>query len=558
MDPIWLQRYDPGVPHQLDAQPWTLPEILDRAAERWPERPALTFRGRTLRYSELVEHVDRLAASLAELGVERDTKVSLWMPNIPQMVIAFFATWRLGAQAVCTNPLYVERELEHQLNDAGVRVVITCDFLWHHRLRPMLDRVPTVERVVVTSIGDYLPWPLRWLAPLKLRRRQQWARVRREPRVRFFRELIASAPAPPPWPDLPFDHLAALQYTGGTTGLSKGAMLTHQSLSLNAQQCLSWDPSVKPGEEVGLGALPYFHSFGMTVAMIMPILVGAHIVLMPDPRDVSSMVRAIPRYRVSAFPAVPAMYAAITSFPGIEALDLSSLRYCFCASAPLPLEVLERFEAMTGGCITEGYGMTEASPATHVNPIKGPRKPGTVGLPLPGTDMKIVDVENSERELAPGVVGEICVRGPQVMAGYWQRPGETTEMLRGGWLHTGDLGRVDDEGFTTIVGRKKEMIIAGGYNVYPDEIDQVLFAHPAVLEAATIGVPDPRLGESVKSFVVLRPDADATVDELIAHCRRELAAYKAPRQIELVDGLPRSSVLKILRRELLERELAKG
>jgi long-chain acyl-CoA synthetase len=557
MDRIWTRYYDDGVPADLDFEEKTILDFFDAAVYEWHARPALTLKGKTLTYGQLKDQVDRFATGLAKLGVRKDSRVALWMPNLPQMVIGYFATLRLGAQVVNTNPLYVEREIEHQFNDAGVSVVVTLDFLWSNRLKAIVDRT-CVEHVVVTSIPDYLPFPLNLLAPLKLKKTGQYVKVPREERVHFFRELIAQNPAAPPAPDLTLDHLAVLQYTGGTTGVSKGAMLTHRNLSANMQQCRLWFQGARPGEEVFLGCLPFFHVFGMTVSMLLPVMLGGHLVLAPNPRDIPDLVKSITKRRVTLFPAVPALFVAINNYPGIEKLDISSIRYCLSGSAPLPVEVLERFERLTGGKITEGFGLTETSPLTHANPLDGLRKVGSVGVPVPGTDMKVVDVETGEQELGAGQEGELCIRGPQVMAGYWQRPDETDKTLRDGWVYTGDLARVDEDGFTFIVGRKKDMIVASGFNVYPDEVDQVLFMHPAVLEAATIGIPDPARGETVKSFIVLKPGASATVDQLVEFCRKELAAYKVPRQIELVPELPKSSMMKILRRELRQRELEKA
>ena len=555
MDPIWTGHYDDGVPVELEFEEKTLLDYLDESARTWPDRPAVTLKGKTLTYTDLADQVDRLATGLAGLGVTKDSRVALWLPNLPQLVIAYFATLRLGAQVVNTNPLYVEREVEHQFNDAGVTVVVTLDYLWMDRLRGILDRT-AVEHVVVTSIPEYLPIPLRWLAPLKLRKTRQYARVPREENVHFFRELIADSDANPPSIDASLDHVAVLQYTGGTTGVSKGAMLTHRNLSWNVQQGRAWFVRATPGEEVCLACLPYFHVLGMTVAMLFPIAIGAHIVLAPNPRDIPDLLKSITKYRVTMFPGVPALFLAITEHSGIESMDVSSVAMCISGSAPLPVEVLERFEALTGSRITEGFGLTETSPVTHANPLYGLRKVGSVGIPVPDTEMKVVDVADGETELGPGEEGELCIRGPQVMEGYWNRPDETERVLQDGWLRTGDLARVDEDGYTYIVGRLKDMIVAGGYNVYPDEVDRVLHSHPAVLEAASIGLPDPKRGETVKSFVVLKPGATATSDEIIAFCRRELAAYKVPGQVEFIPELPRSSVMKILRRELRERELA--
>ncbi len=440
MDRFWTKHYDEGVPADPQFQERTVVDFLYDSAQKWPEQPALSFMGKTLTYRELANQVDAFAAGLAELGVAKDSRVALWLPNLPQMVIAYFATLRLGAQVVNSNPLYVEREIEHQFNDAGVSVVVTLDFLWWYKLRGMLDRT-SVQHVVVGSIPDYLPFPLRTLAPLKLKRTKQWVRVPREPRVRFFKEMVGQPHAAPPKVDIPLDHVALLQYTGGTTGSAKGAMLTHRNISINAQQCAYWFPFAVPGQEVLLACLPLFHVFGMTVSMLWPIFKGFHIVMAPNPRDIDDLVKSITKRRVSLFPAVPALFAAINNYPRIDKLDITSIKGCFSGSAPLPVAVMERFETLTGGKITEGFGLTETSPVTHGNPVHGLRKPGSVGVPIPGTEAKIVDMETGERQLGVNEEGELCIRGPQVMAGYWNRPEDTAQTLRDGWVYTGDSGQ---------------------------------------------------------------------------------------------------------------------
>ena len=557
MQRIWTEHYDEGVSFELDFGEKTVVQYFDDAVERWTDRPAVTLKGKTLTYGQLSDEVNRFAAALAGLGVGKDSRVALWMPNVPPMMIAYFATLKLGAQVVNTNPLYVEREIEHQFNDAGVSVVVTLDFLWDGKLRNIMDRVD-VEHVVVTSIPDYLPWPLSWLAPLKLKKTGQYVKVPKEEGVHFFKDLIKNSPPEPPAADVGLDDLAVLQYTGGTTGVSKGAMLTHRNLSCNAQQGRALFTQAVPGEEVWLACLPYFHVFGMTASMLIPVMLGAHIVLVPNPRDIDDQVKSIAKYGVTMYPSVPALFSGIINHPKVDDFDLTSVKYCFSGSAPLPVEVLERFETVTGSKITEGFGLTETSPITHANPFDGLRKIGSVGIPVPETEIKVVDVETGQHELGIGEEGELCIKGPQVMKGYWNRPDETDKTLRDGWLHTGDLARVDEDGFTFIVGRKKDMIVASGYNIYPDEVDNVLFAHPEVLEAATIGVPDEKRGETVKSFIVLKPDATATADDIMEYCRKELAPYKVPRQIEFLPELPKSSALKILRRELRDRDVEKG
>ena len=555
---IWHRFYEPGVPPSIDYEPLTLPQFLDRAAAAHPDATALFFLNRRLSYRELKEQVDRLATALARLGVERGVRVAIQMPNLPQVVIAYYATLSLGAQVVMTSPLYVPREIEHQWHDAGCTVAIVADYLYEGRVRPIRDRLP-VKEYVIASIPEYARFPLSVLLPFRLRRgaSPRIARIAPEPGVHPFRRLIRATPPRPPRVSSALDDVAVLQYTGGTTGLPKAAMLTHRNLSCNVQQLRAWFPDMRPGREVMLAVLPYFHSFGMTVGMNFPVCVAAAAVVIPDPRDAAWIAKSLQRHRVTLLPAVPALFTSILSHARDRHLDLTSVKRCFSGSAPLSPELLQRFEAATGGTIAEGFGLTEASPVTHANPLFGQRKVGTIGLPVPDTDAKIVDPADGTTELPPGEEGELILRGPQVMGGYANRPEETAATLRGGWLYTGDLAVMDEEGYFRIVGRKKELIVAAGYKIFPDEVDRVLLAHPAVLEAATIGVPDPRRGEAVKSFVVLRPSARATAEELVAYCRENLASYKVPRRIEFRDELPKSGALKILRRELREQELAR-
>ena len=554
---VWHQFYDRVVPPSLTYEPLVLPERLARSAEAYPDAPAVLFLGARLTYRQLQDQVSRLATALAGLGVTRGTRVAIHLPNLPQTVIAYYATLSLGAQVVMTNPLYVERELEHQWNDADCQVAVTADFLYESRLRHIRSRLP-VRHYIVASIPEYLPFPLRQLAPLKLRRMKPpaIARVTAGPGVLRFRRLVDATEPDPPAVSISLDDIAALQYTGGTTGVSKGAMLTHRNLSANVQQSITWLHCTH-GSEVVLSALPLFHVFGMTVCMNFPIGAAAAMVLLPNPRDIPELVKAVVKSRVTLFMGVPAMFHAITHFPDIEHQDIRCVKACFSGSAPLPTAVVERFEALTGSHIVEGFGLTETSPVTHVNPWEGIRKAGSIGIPFPDTDCRIVDLDTGTRDLPPGEPGELVIKGPQVMAGYWNMPDETANVLRDGWLHTGDIATMDADGYFWIVGRKKDMILASGYNVYPDEVDDVLMRHPAVVEAATIGVPDVKRGESIKSFVVLKPGEHATAEQIVAYCRSNLAAYKVPRIVEFRESLPKSGILKILRRELREQELAR-
>lgn len=547
----WHAAYEPGVPLGLDDEPVPLTLTLRETAERFPDRDALVFMNRRMPYRELIDDIDALAAALVELGVEPGSKVAIQLPNLPQTVIAYHAVLSLGANAVMTNPLYVEREIAHQWQDAECRVAIVADYLFERRIRAIRDKLP-IEHYIVTSIPEYLRFPLNYLASFKLRRADPPLRatVRTEARVHAMRELMQRPRKAHPIPRLGLDDVAVLQYTGGTTGVSKGAMLTHRNLATNVEQVRLWFTTMQQGREVVLACLPFFHVFGMTVCMNFPLAIGAAIVLMPDPRDIDRIVDNIAKERVTLFPAVPALFNAINNHPRVDDLDLSSVKACISGSAPLPGDVRRRFEALSASTIMEGFGLTETSPVTHCNPLRGTRKDGSIGVPLTATDAKIVSLDGGTEALETGREGELLVRGPQVMKGYWKRPDATADTMAGKWLRTGDIARMDEDGYFYIVGRKKDVIIAGGYNIYPDEIDDVLMAHPAVLEAATIGVPDARRGETVKSFVVLVKGQNVTAETLIEYCRGELAAYKVPRQIEFRSELPRSAAMKILRREL--------
>jgi long-chain acyl-CoA synthetase len=554
----WHAFYDEGIPVTFPFVERTLVEALDRAAAHHGDTTALYFINRRMTYRELKDQVDRLATALARLGVVKGTRVAIQLPNLPQTVIAYYAVLAAGGQVVMTNPLYVGREIEYQWFDANCEVAIVADFIFEHRIKPIREQLP-VRHYIVASIPEYLGFPLNLLAPLKLKKMKppSWARVRPGPGVHRFKALVDSTPANPPQVAVGIDDIAALQYTGGTTGVSKGALLTHRNLSYNAQGAMAWLHMAHGADDVILAALPLFHVFGMTDCMNFPVFAACPMVLLPNPRDIPAIVQAVTKHRVTLFIGVPAMFAAINNYPGIDKIDISCVKSCFSASAPLPVDVLQKFEALTGARIVEGFGLTETSPVSHINPMRTVRKVGSVGIPFIETDSKIVDLDTGTRDLPPGEDGELLIKGPQVMQGYWNKPAETALVLRDGWLFTGDIARMDEDGYFYIVGRKKDMVIVSGYNVYPDEVDGVLAAHPAVLESATIGVPDVKRGESVKSFVVLRPGMIATAEEITAYCRENLAAYKVPRAIEFRTELPKSPVLKILRRELRAQELAK-
>jgi long-chain acyl-CoA synthetase len=480
--------------------------------------------------------------------------VAILLPNVIPCVVAYYGILKIGARAVMNNPLYSDRELKHQFNDSGAKLLITLDLLAKRMvaLRPETQ----IKTIIYTSIGDYLPFPKNLLFPLVGKKKGLAADVAPAADLYKWKPLLAQSPPQPPAVDLDFDDIAMLQYTGGTTGVSKGVMLTHGNLSRQVQHVRAWFPKFNRGEEIMLGALPFFHVFGLSVAMNFAIYMGWGDILVPKPQP-EPLLETIGKFRPTFAPLVPTMYIGMLSLPQINQTDLTCIKGCFSGSAPLPLEVIRDFEGKTGAVIVEGFGMTESSPVTHINPFGGQRKVGSIGIPIPDTEARIVDLNDPTKEMPVGETGELVVRGPQVMQGYWQREDATAETLVEGWLHTGDIAMMDEEGYFFIVDRKKDMIISGGYNVYPRDIEEVLFEHPKVAEATAIGVPHPKRGEQVKVFVVLKPDETATPEEIIAFCKGKLATYKLPTEVEFIGELPKTNVGKVLKKDLRAEELAK-
>jgi long-chain acyl-CoA synthetase len=551
----WLDSYPPGVPEHVEVPGSNLARLLDDAARDFPSAPALHFQGRTVSYAQLAEQAWRFAGALAGLGVGKGTKVGLVLPNCPQVVIAFFGALRLGAVVVQNNPLHTERELGHQLGDAGVEVVICLD-LAYERIKAIREQ-SAIREVVVTSLLDELPAVRRVIAPYTRRGKAAAAAIGKDEPVRRWRDLMASAITRAGEAEVdPAGDLALLQYTGGTTGSSKGVMLSHRNLRANTEQVRAWFPDADPGREVMMGVLPFFHAYGLTVCLLLGVRLGAAVVLLPR-FDLDQVMAAVDRYRPTLFPGVPTMYVAINNEVAKGGHDLSSIKACLSGAAPLPLEVAERFERYSGGRLVEGYGLSECSPVALANPIYGKRKAGTIGMPLPDTLARVVDAADPDSVPPAGEPGELAIKGPQVMRGYWNRPEESAQVLRDGWLLTGDLALMDDEGYFQIVDRKKDLIIAGGFNVYPREVEEVLYEHPKVEEVSVVGVPDSYLGEVVKAFVVLRPGEEATTEEIRRFAKERLAAYKVPRVVEFRDELPKTLIGKVLRRALVEEERAK-
>jgi len=548
----WLAKYPASVPAHLTYPPKLLPDLLDDAARTWPERPALEFYGSRWTYRQFREAVDRFASGLAREGVGPGDRVALVLPNCPAYPIAFFGALRLGATIVQVSPLWTADDLEELLGDARPRAAVTLETLY-----PNLTRGPNgrgIPLVVVARLRGFYPWLRRPFVNLVLRRHGYPTAFPREGRVREWRAVLAAGGSPPRLGQDPATTVAVLQYTGGTTGTPKAAMLTHRNLLANVVQTDAWNTTRRPGEEVFLASIPLFHIYGLTVAFLVAVLEGGTIVLQirPEPAE---LLRLIHRHRPTQLPAVPALYAALLGRPELGRYDIRSIRFCVSGSAALPAEVQRRFEQVTGGSLVEGYGLTEASPVTHVNPVEGERRLGSIGVPLPDTDQRVVDPDG-DRPLAVGEVGELEVRGPQVMLGYYHHPEETAGVLRDGWLRTGDLARLDADGYAYVVDRKKDMINVGGMKVYPREVEEVLLTHPAVAEASVVAGPDPELGEVPWAFVVLRPGTQAEPPALIELVRGHLAHYKAPRRIEFRASLPKSGVQKTLRHVLRDEAFA--
>ncbi|AMQ21386.1 long-chain-fatty-acid--CoA ligase [Geobacillus sp. JS12] len=556
MEKPWLAHYPPSIPATLDYPKKTLSDYLRETAEQFGDHEAIDFLGKTMTFRELYEQALTFAHYLRTIGLKKGDRVAVMLPNCPQAVISYYGTLLAGGIVVQTNPLYTEYELEYQLNDSGASVLVTMDLLYP-KAEKVKGRTP-VKHWIVTRMQDYLPTVKKWLYPLVQRKQNMpIVRIAESETVHLFRTIMSCKETAPIGEDIdPVEDVALLQYTGGTTGHPKAAMLTHRNLIANTLMCAHWVYKCEKGKETVLGVLPFFHVYGMTTVMNLSVMMASKMVLLPR-FDVKQTLKAIERTRPTMFPGAPTMYIALLNEPDLAKYDLSSINVCISGSAPLPVEVQEQFERVTGGKLIEGYGLTEASPVTHSNFLwDGERVKGSIGVPWPDTDAKIISLETGE-EAKPGERGELVVRGPQVMKGYWNRPEETEQVLRDGWLYTGDIGYMDERGYFYIVDRKKDVIIAGGYNIYPREVEEALYEHPKVQEAAVIGVPDPYRGETVKAFVVIKPGETCSEQELDAFMRERLAAYKVPRLYEFRDELPKTAVGKILRRVLVEEEKKK-
>ncbi|WP_375162870.1 AMP-binding protein [Rossellomorea sp. SC111] len=557
MNQPWLAEYPAEIPKELNLVEKPLQSYLTDAASLYGDKAAIHFMGREIGYNELYESALKFAGYLKTLGINKGDRVAIMLPNTPQSVIAYYGILYAGGVVVQTNPLYMEREIEYQMKDSGAKVILTLDILYPRVSKVMKNT--DLEHIIVTAIKDYLPFPKNLIYPF-IQKKQYGIVVKVDHRGQnhLFTEIMKTGVAEAiPHEEFDFENdLALLQYTGGTTGFPKGVMLTHKNLVANASMCDAWLYKCTKGEERMLGILPFFHVYGMTAVLILSVMQGYKMILLPK-FDAETTLKTIQKLKPTLFPGAPTIYIGLLNHPDLKKYDLSSIDSCLSGSAPLPVEVQQQFEEVTGGKLVEGYGLTESSPVTHSNFLwDKARIKGSIGVPWPGTDSAVFSMETGE-PLPPNEMGEIVVKGPQVMKGYWNRPEETEQTLKDGWLLTGDIGYMDEKGYFYVVDRKKDMIIAGGFNIYPREIEEVLYEHPAIQEVVAAGVPDPYRGETVKAYVVLKEGESLTEEELDEYSRKYLAAYKVPRIYEFRKELPKTAVGKILRRALVDEERQK-
>lgn len=565
MEKLWLEHYEEGVPAEIELPDYPVTQNLIQTAERYPDHTAMIFGnvveplGNALMdakmdYRTFVHLTRRFAAALQAMGVKKGDRVAVHLPNCPQFPIAYYATLMIGGIVVPCNPVYVARELQHQVEDAGAETIVTLSLTY-----PLVKKIKAntpLKHVIVTNIKEYFPPLLKFLFTVATEKKEgHYQELTGDPDAVWFQDVLDTAPDKPTPVDVDLEDTAVLMYTGGTTGVSKGAQLTHRNIQANAMQTRAWFPRLVDGEEIVLTSLPLYHSYAMTTCMNLGILVGGSLLLIPNPRVLVHILKSINKHQPTLYPGVPALYVSLINHPDISKYNVRSIKACISGAAPLPVEVQQQFQKLTKGKLVEGYGLSEATPVTHANPIYGENRVGTIGLPFPSTLARIVDAESGQRDLGPGEVGELAVKGPQVMKGYWQMPTETANVLRDGWLYTGDIAQMDEDGYFQIVDRKKDMILgAGGYNIYPREVEEVLFQHPKVEAGAAVGIPIPGKGERVKAYVVLKEGETATEEEIIEFCKENMAPYKVPRYVEFRDELPMTMVGKVLRRVLLEEE----
>lgn len=550
-DHPWLESYDNAVPQSINYPEVPLFYFLETSAQKYPNQPCTIFKGAKITYKEMSELTDRLAAGLASLGIKKGDRVGLFIPNTPQFVIAYFAVLKIGGVVVATNPLYSAKEIEHQANDSGMEIMIVMSN-FYNQVKAVQPNTK-IRQLVVTNIKETLPSILRFLFTLTKEKKGGF-RVDLDEGDVWMQDLITNYnPEDRPSIDVEPDDIAVFQYSGGTTGVPKAAIALHRNLVANTMQIKAWLHIAEEGNEVVLMSIPLYHVYGMVAGMNLAMAIGASIVMVPDARDIKDGLENLQKYKASLFPGVPTLYNAINNWPDVVAgkYDLSSIKACISGSAPLMRETKERFEELTGGVVFEGYGLSETPTATHCNPLSGKNKIGSIGLPLPDVEARIISLDDEETVLSHGEIGELVVKGPQVFKGYYGMPTETNNTLRGDWLYTGDIARMDDEGYFYIVDRKKELIKPGGFQVWPREVEETIKDHPKVLDVGVAGIPDPYRGEAVKAWIVLKPGEELDQTDIQTWCKERLAKYKVPTEVEFRDELPKTTVGKILRRELV-------
>jgi long-chain acyl-CoA synthetase len=559
-DRPWIANYDKGVPVSIDYPKAPLFHFLEESARKYPDRACTIFKGAVITYKEMNAITDHIAAALVDMGVKKGDRVGMFIPNTPQFVMAFFGILKAGGVVVATNPMYTATEIEHQAADAGIEImfVMTNFYKTIKAAQPKTK----IKKLIVTNLKETLP-PIMSLLFTLAKEKKGGFRIEgglTDGDVWMKDLLTKYADAPRPALQIDPDDTALFQYSGGTTGVSKGAVAMHRNVVANTLQITKWMTNLEYGKEILLMAIPLFHVYGMVAGMNFAMASGASMVMVPNARDLKDVLENIAKFKPTIFPGVPALYNGINNHPDVKAgkYDLSSIKACLSGSAPLLRETKEQFEKLTGGKVFEGYGLSEAPTATHCNPLNGANKTGSIGMPLPDVDVKIISLDDGETEMGQGEIGEVIVNGPQVMKGYHNMPTETANTLRKmkdgkTWLFTGDIAQMDEDGYFYIVDRKKELIKPGGFQVWPREVEEVLAAHPKIMDVGVAGIPDPYRGETVKAWIVMKPGETITPEELKAFCKERLAAYKVPTHYEFRDELPKTTVGKILRRELVRQ-----
>jgi len=547
---IWLKHFEEKVPATLAYPKVPLYTFLEQSAKKHPDNRSLSYLGNNISYAELDKLVNRAANCFLQLGICKGDRVAIYLANTPQFIIALYGVLKIGAIAVPINPLYQSAEVAYELEDSGAETVIVMS-----RFYPMIQQIrkeTELKNVIVTNVKAYFPPIIRLLFTIL---KEKEDRVKIDAEDHLFEVLMKQSSDVGPEIAVDPEDVALLQYTSGTTGTPKGVMLSHYNLVVNALQCRSWVTDTAEGEEVVLGWLPFFHSFGMTACLNFTINCAGALILIPNPKDLDYILKTIEKEQVTIMPGVPTMYAALGNYKNVSKYNLKSIRACISGGAPLLEGVKKKFEAVTGPKLVEGYGLSEASPVTHANPINGVNKIGYIGIPMPDTECRVVNIETGEQETEIGKEGELIIRAPQVMKGYWKHPEATDKVIREGWLYTGDIVRMDEDGYFQVVDRTKDIIIVKGFNVYPTEVEKVICTHPKVEDAAVVGIPHEYKGEEIIAYVILKKGQEAGEYDIIEYVRSRIAQFKVPSSIKFIESLPKNIMGKLLRRQLLEQEM---